>query len=133
MENREYHRYRFEKLEVWQLAKDLVKDVYLCTKLFPAEEKYGLVSQLNRAVLSVSSNIAEGASRKSSKDQGHFYQMAYSSLMEVLSQLVIAKELDFLSEENYISLRSRIDTIAPRLSALHNKAVECLELREEKR
>jgi len=102
-----------------------VKDIYLCTKLFPAEEKYGLVSQLCRAALSVSSNIAEGTSRKSGKDQGHFYQMAYSSLMEVLSQLVIAKELDFLSEENYISLRNRIDTIAPRLSALHNKAVEC--------
>ncbi len=57
--------------------------MYICTKMFPAEEKYGLVSQLCRAALSVSSNIAEGTSRKRGKDQGHFYQMAYSSLMEV--------------------------------------------------
>ena len=85
MQNRKYHRYPFEKLEVWEQAKDLVKNVYFCTKKFLAEEKYGLVSQLNRAVLSVSSNIAEGSSRKSRKDQGHFYHMAYSSLMEVLS------------------------------------------------
>lgn len=122
MQNREYHKYPFEKLEVWQQAKDLVKEVYFCTKKFPSEEKYGLVSQLNRAVLSVSSNIAEGASRKSSKDQGHFYHMAYSSLMEVLSQLIIAQELNFITEEEYISLRSRINAIAPRLSALHNHA-----------
>ncbi|HHX67473.1 MAG TPA: four helix bundle protein, partial [Gallicola sp.] len=67
MQNREYHRYPFEKLEVWQQAKDFAKEVYFYTKKLPSEEKYGLVSQLNRAALSVSSNIAEGASRKSSK------------------------------------------------------------------
>ena len=89
------YKFVFEKLEVWQLAKELAVELYGATKKFPVEERYGLVSQINRAVISVVSNIAEGASRTSKKDRAHFYQIAYSSLMEVAAQLIIAYELTF--------------------------------------
>jgi four helix bundle protein len=65
-------KFSFEKLEVWRNAKGLTHLVYKATKDFPSEEKYGLVSQLRRSVMSVTSNIAEGSSRMSSKDQAHF-------------------------------------------------------------
>ena len=66
----------FHKLQVWHLAKDLAKEIYGITKGFPAEEKFGLVSQLNRATISVASNLAKGSGRMSRKDQAHFTQLA---------------------------------------------------------
>ena len=65
--------YSFEKLEVWQLAKEFVKEIYKITNNFHKNEKYGLVSQLNRASISITSNLAEGTSRTSKKDQAPFY------------------------------------------------------------
>lgn len=74
--------YPFEKLVVWQLSKKLVVRIYGLTKEFPAQEKFGMVSQMRRAAVSICSNIAEGSGRFTAKDQSHFYSMAYSSLME---------------------------------------------------
>jgi four helix bundle protein len=90
----------FEKLIVWQNARKLVKEIYCLTKSFPLEEKYGLASQIQRAIISVGSNIAEGSSRTSNKDQGHFYQTAYASLMEVLCQLTLCLDLGFIRKVN---------------------------------
>ena len=75
--------YSFEKLEVWQHARRLSVWVYKITKDFPPEEKYGLVAQMKRAALGVGSNIAEGTSRMTSKDQSHFSTMAFSSTVEL--------------------------------------------------
>ena len=75
------YRYSFEKLRVWQNARKFVLDVYKITNNFPAHEKFGLVDQIRRAVVSVPANIAEGSSRLSAKDQAHFTNIAYSSLM----------------------------------------------------
>ena len=91
--------FTFEKLEVWQLARKLVLAIYNISKNFPVNEQYGLTSQINRAVISVASNLAEGSSRISQRDQAHFSQLAYSSLMEVICQLNIAKELGFIREK----------------------------------
>jgi len=66
-------KFSFEKLEVWQDAKELTHQIYKVTKNYPDDEKFGLVSQLRRAMISVTSNIAEGSSRMSPKDQAHFY------------------------------------------------------------
>ena len=73
--------FSFEKLAVWQDAKGLTKVIYTLTSSFPENEKFGLVSQLRRAMISVTSNIAEGSSRTSHKDQARFYQIGYSNLM----------------------------------------------------
>lgn len=110
--------YSFEKLEVWQLAKDFVIDIYQITKKYPENEKYGLVSQLNRAAVSIASNISEGTSRTSNKDQTHFTQIAYSSLMEVICQLIISKDLGFISEDVYLSLRKKAEKISNKLNSL---------------
>ena len=93
------HQFSFENLEVWQLSRKLVSKIYSLTKSWPASEKFGLTNQIRRAVISISSNLAEGTSRKSSKDQAHFTQMAYSSLMEVTNQLILARDLKYINEE----------------------------------
>lgn len=112
------HIYAFEKLVVWQESKGLIIYLYKLTAKYPAEEKFGLTNQLRRAALSVASNIAEGSSRKSFKDQAHFYQIAYGSLLEVLNQLLISFELTFVSEEELDTCRLKIESISNKLNAL---------------
>ena len=92
------HVYSFEKLEVWVEAKEFAKRIYVLTSGFPDSEKYGLTSQLRRASVSVCSNIAEGSARQSYKDKSHFTTMAFSSALEVVNQLIISKELGFISQ-----------------------------------
>ena len=121
--NRE-HLFPFEKLEVWQLAKELVLSIYNISKRFPSDEKYGLTSQINRAVISVASNLAEGSSRISKKDQAYFSQLAYSSLMEVVCQLNIGMDLDYLKKEKYTTLRQKIMALSNKINALHRSQKE---------
>jgi len=112
------YTFSFERLEVWNKSRHLTKRIYTLTQDFPDNEKFGIVSQLRRAILSVCSNIAEGASRKSGKDQAHFYNMSYSSLMESLNQLIISKDLGYLKEQNLIELRDEIHTISLMINRL---------------
>ncbi|MBD5232200.1 MAG: four helix bundle protein [Bacteroidales bacterium] len=79
----------FEKLEVYQLSRSLVKWVYRVTSSFPEHQRFSLINQLQRAAVSVASNIAEGSGRQHSKDKVHFIHIAYGSLMEVYCQLQI--------------------------------------------
>jgi four helix bundle protein len=113
------YKFSFEKLDVWQLAKELVKDLYQITNSFPGSEKYGLISQINRSAISVTANIAEGSSRIGKKDQSRFYIMAYSSLLELTSHLIIATELGIIKEENLKELRIQIAEISNKLNALN--------------
>ena len=112
--------FSFEKLDVYHLAKGLVVKVYTVSKLIPSEERYCLVSQLHRAAISVVSNIAEGSARMSSREQSHFYQMAYGSLMEVACQLDICHDLGYLESEKLESLRIEIEKIPRMMSALRS-------------
>ena len=114
----QYHKYSFEKLDVWQDSRVLTKHVYQTTKTFPDYEKFGLSNQMRRAAISVSSNIAEGSSRVSNKDQAHFYQIAFSSLMELLNQIIISNDLGFINEETEKDLRQQIEKIANKINAL---------------
>lgn len=118
------YTFAFENLTVWQNTRKLVKSIYLTTRNFPDDERFGLVSQLRRAIISVSSNIAEGSSRITAKDQAHFYNTAYSSLMEVLSQVILSCDLDFISMEQYDVLREKIEEISIQLNALRNAAIK---------
>lgn len=110
--------YPFEKLEVWQLARKLVVKIYLHTKNFPADEKFGLVNQMRRAAVSISSNLAEGSSRISKKEQAHFYTMAYGSLMELLSQCLISFDLGWLKEEEIKLIRNDLQLISLKINSL---------------
>jgi four helix bundle protein len=111
--------YGFEKLKVWQESRELTKTIYQITADFPDSERYGLISQIRRAAISVGSNIAEGSGRRGAKEQQQFYRMAYSSLMELLSQLILASDLEYLKEERLNSeLRPRIESISSKLYSL---------------
>lgn len=118
------HTYYFEKLEVWQNARELVKKTYIVTEDFPQKEVFGITSQLRRAVLSVSANIAEGMSRRTNKDKIKFLNIAYSSGIEVLNFLILSVDLGFLKEQDYLELRERLEKITNQLSALTRKLGE---------
>ena len=110
--------YSFEKLEVWKESISLTKNIYSLTDSFPANENFGLTSQLRRATISIGSNLAEGTARKSNKDKAHFITISYSSAMEVLNQLIISKELNYVSEKDYILVRKKLEKITNMLNAL---------------
>ena len=118
--------YSFEKLKVWQEAKKLVVDVYHLLDNFPKFEKYALCDQIRRAIVSVPSNIAEGSGRRSLKEQIHFLEIAYGSLMETYNQLLIAIELTYITEESVEVIKPSIDAVAKMINALHNKYAQQL-------
>jgi len=117
------YTYSFEKLQVWNEAKEFTKVIYKITSNFPDTEKFGLTSQLRRASVSVCSNIAEGSARKTDKDKARYTTIAFSSAVEVLNQLIIAKELNFISEHNYLNCRSQIESITNKLNALRKHQI----------
>ena len=114
------HSYSFEKLDTWKEARAWVTWIYKNTTEFPAEEKFGLVNQIRRASISVVSNLAEGSARKSPKDQAHFYQLAYSSLIEVLNQLIISNDLSFINDSKLTEGRTMIENLTSKVAALRN-------------
>ena len=111
--------FRFEKLEVWQKAVELADSVYEITRKFPDDERF-VTSQMRRAAVSVSSNIAEGRARSSDKDFAHFVEIAYGSLMEVVSQARIAARQSFLRTDDHNDLYRRAEELARMLSGLKN-------------
>lgn len=116
--------YSFEKLDVWILSKELVVSIYTITKHFPRDEQFGRTNQLRRAALSISSNIAEGSGRTSRKDFAHFLQMAYSSTLEVLQQLIIAEELKYIEHTVLQEHRMKINEITLKLASLRKQILK---------
>lgn len=110
--------FTFFDLRVYQEAKLLVREVYPLMEKFPKHELYALGDQLRRAVVSVPSNIAEGAGRFSLKEKIHFIEIAYGSLTETLCQLDIAHDLAYISDEDFQNERQRINIIGKQLSGL---------------
>ena len=108
----------FEKRLAWKKAKELVKEIYLATESFPREETYGLTTQIRRSAVSVASNLAEGTSRSTQKDQFRFTVMAFSSLMEMINQLVISENLGFLDGNKLGSIRKKTEELSRILIAL---------------
>jgi four helix bundle protein len=121
---KEAYSYGFEKLEVWQVSRKLVKVVYELTATFPPDERFGLTSQLRRVIIGVSSNIAEGNSRITNKDKAHFITIAFSSLMEVLNQLILSADLGFLQEKQVGEIRIPINELANKLNAFHRSILK---------
>lgn len=120
------YKYNFEKLEVWNDARLFVSVIYKITNSFPEKEKYGICSQMQRAAVSIVSNIAEGVSRNSVKEQIRFIEIAYGSLMEVYCQLYITMDLDYLSSEIFDNTKEDIDKIANKLNALNRSLAKRL-------
>ncbi len=108
--------FKFEKLDVWQSAVEYADLIYSVTQSFPADEKFGLTSQLRRSAVSVSSNIAEGSSRSSDADFARFIEIAYGSLLEFVSELEIAKRQRFLNNEMFTKAYKKAEHLAKMLS-----------------
>ncbi len=112
--------FRFEKLDVWQKAIALAGRVYNVTSRFPDNERFGLVSQLRRAAVSVSSNIAEGSGRSSAKEFVRFIDISFGSLMEVVSQIQIALNQAYLAPDDHRTIYSDAEELARMLSGLRS-------------
>ena len=101
----------FRKYAVWNLAMELATEIYDYTAKFPKEERYGLAGQMQRAAVSIPSNIAEGASRKSEIEFIHFLEIALGSAFELESQLIIANRIGFVKEPDVTELLHRLHSI----------------------
>ncbi|WP_291404431.1 four helix bundle protein [Daejeonella sp.] len=103
--------HNLKELKIWKKAIDLAVEVYQVTSLFPLEEKYGLTSQIRRAAVSISSNIAEGAGRNSEKEFKHFLGIANGSSYELQTQLFISNKLSLINNEDLEKLHHCIDEL----------------------
>ena len=108
--------FAFQSLEIYKQAKALAVRSYRLTGRFPDNEKYSLVSQINRAAVSVSANIVEGYSRNTVKDKKHFLNIAYGSLMEMVCEYEISKELGYISDEELKDIAAAAETLAIKIS-----------------
>ncbi len=107
-----------EKLEVWQKSVEFVVNIYTGTRDFPADERFGLTSQVRRAAVSVPSNIAEGAARHSNKEFLQFLSIAQGSCSEVETELLIGHKLGYLKQPDYLKLKAEADSIGRMLIGL---------------
>src|SRR5262245_40262207 len=114
--------FKFEKLHVWNEAVDFARLVYSLTRKFPSDERFGLVDQLRRAAVSISSNLAEGSSRSSNADFARFVELATGSLFEVVSQSTVALKQGFLSKQEYQQLYAAAEKQGRMLSGLRRSA-----------
>ncbi len=108
--------FKFEKLEVWQKALAFSDQIYRVTRGFPSDERFGLTNQLRRAAVSIAANIAEGSGRQSERDFVRFIEIAYGSLLEVVSHLKISERQEFIGTEAMDSLLDSADQLARMLS-----------------
>lgn len=119
--------YAFENLNAWKESRKLVVSVYQLLDNFPRFEKYALCDQIRRSIVSIPSNIAEGSGRISPKEQLHFYEISYGSLMEAYNQLILAADLNYIGETDLEGLRPQIDTVARMLNGLRSCLLKKLE------
>lgn len=109
--------FRFEQLEIWQLAISYTNHVYAITKRFPARETYSLVDQLRRSASSVAANIAEGSGSSSQKDFAHYLDIAIKSTYETVSHVRIAKDQGYLSDKELDELYEEADKLPRKIRA----------------
>ena len=108
----------YKDLIVWQKSVQLVTDIYELTKTFPVDERFGITSQLNRASVSIPTNIAEGWGRETSKNYLQFLRTSRGSVMEVQTLLVISKNLNYLSEQAFESYSIKMEEVGKILHGL---------------
>jgi four helix bundle protein len=113
----------YKRLSVWKQAHGLALEIYRLTRLFPSDERYGLVAQLRRAAVSVVSNIAEGAGRQSDREHSRFLRIARGSAHEVQSQLLLSRDLGYMTQDKW----STLDAAAQEISRMINGLTRSLE------
>jgi len=112
--------FNFEKLIVWQEARELVKEVYKLTSKFPKDELFGLTNQLRRAVVSILLNLAEGTNRKSIKEKIRFFEMSHTSIDEVVTGFYVALDQKYISQKEFDQVYELLNKQAAKTVALKN-------------
>lgn len=110
--------FKFEKLKIWQQSRKFVKDIYGLSQMFPQKEQYGLTSQINRSVVSIMLNIAEGSNSGSDKEFKRFLYMASRSLDEVVSCLYLALDMNFINQSKFEKLYQPAEELGKQVSSL---------------
>ena len=121
LKQREMEYSYYKNLKIWQSSMELAKNVYEVTKQFPAEEKFGLISQLRRSVVSVPSNIAEGYCRAGQKEKMYFLSISLGSLAEVETQIILSKELGYIDKAIAEKLVEQVISIQKQTVSLRTK------------
>ena len=115
---------KFTDLRAWQIAHELVLLVYRITRQYPREEQFGIVNQSRRAVVSITSNIAERFGRSTRKDKINFYMMARTSLTELRNQMIIARDLTYIESKTYEQFAVSAETVAKLISGIERSATD---------
>jgi four helix bundle protein len=110
-------KFRFEKLEIWQQSVRIIQSIYGLTKTFPKDKLYGITSQLHRAVISISSNIAEGSGGRSSADFKRFLDISIGSALETVSLMIVSEKLGYLTEAETTSVKLELQILIKRIYA----------------
>ncbi len=113
--------HNFKELIIWQKARTLVKDVYVAVKSFPDDEKFGIISQIKRASVSIPANIAEGAGRNSDKDFGRFLDIANGSSYELETLIILSFDLEYLNKSEFDIIIDNIKEVQKMIYSFRNK------------
>lgn len=116
--------HNFKELKVWQEAMSLAKDIFIAVKNFPPEEKFGLISQMNRWAVCIPSNIAEGAGRGSDKEFNHFLNIAWGSCFELETQLLLSNDFNYITKEQTFLLTEKACKIQKMLNGLKRSVLQ---------
>lgn len=115
--------FSFEKLIAWQKGRELALLIYRTTKEFPKDEVFGLTSQMRRCSISIASNLAEGSGRNSFKDKARFSEIAYSSSLELLNQVILSNDFEYINENEYILIREKITEVNMLIDGLYKSQI----------
>lgn len=113
--------YRFEKFEIWKDARKFVKRIYILSKKFPNEERFGLINQIRRAVVSIVLNIAEGSDRKSDIEFRRFLRMSTTSLNEVVTILYLCVDLHYIDQKEFSEVYSEANILSAKINSFIKK------------
>lgn len=113
--------HRYKDLIVWKSSRELCYDIYVLTGSFPTSEKYGMIDQMRRSVVSISSNIAEGSSRSSQKEFKRYIEIALGSAYELETQLLIASDLEFVTDEDFKRIDKKLIAVIKMMMKFRSK------------
>lgn len=119
--------FSFEKLIAWQKGRELAILIFKTTKNFPKDETFGLTSQMRRCSISIASNLAEGSGRSSMKDKARFSEIAYSSSLELLNQVILSHDFGYVDENQYIQIREKITEVNMLIDGLHKSQIASIK------
>lgn len=122
------YNHNFRKLDIWRDGIELADLVYAITDMFPKEERYGISSQMQRAAVSVPSNIAEGSAKESTKEVAHFLGIALGSLFELETQIEIVHNRGYIEDEQYYLLLTKVQSLQKRVYTFKQKLLSTMEL-----